>query len=107
MVVIVKRQGYDQIVEEFMELNVEPVSKEAYQTTYDLNIKDIRIDQVNVKDKFKNACLSQVKYYLNWVWVKIVGLPREMEVDNYSVQPKDHGGSEKITIKQLIMEDKY
>ena len=56
-----------------------------------------------VKDRLKKKYVSQVQYYINQVWVKIVGLPREIEIDSYRVQPKDHGGSEKRTIKQLII----
>ena len=107
MVVIVHRQGYNNTVEELIRLNEEPAMKTLYPTTYDLQFEDIRIVKDEVKERFKNAYLSQVQYYFNLVWVKIVGLPRELEIDRHYVKSKYHGWNELKTIKQLIMEDTY
>ena len=60
MVVIVHRQRYDITVKALMRLNEESVMKKLYPITYDLLFKDIRIGQDKVKDRFKNAYMSQV-----------------------------------------------
>ena len=39
------------------------------------------------------------------VIVKVVGLPKEIDMETYVVGPEDHGDSGRKTFKQLIMED--
>ena len=68
-------------------------------------MKDIRLFKDDVEKRYRNAYLSQVQYYLNRVIVKVVGLPKEIDMEKYCVGPEDHGGHGTKTLKQLIMED--
>ena len=49
--------------------------------------------------------MSQIQYYLNRVWIKIVRVPGEIDLDKYVIDPKNHGRRKENTIKQLIMEE--
>ena len=81
------------------------VRKEELPTTYDMELEDIQIGGRDVEERFKNAYLSQIQYYLNRVWIKIVGVPEDIDLDKYTIEPRKHGGREERTIKQLIMEE--
>ena len=83
------------------------VSKEAYTATYYLQLEDKNIGQDNVNNRFKNSYLSQLQYYLNQAWFKIVGVPIEIKVYNYNMQLADYVGNEQRTIKKFMMEDVY
>ena len=37
--------------------------------------------------------------------MKLVGIPKEMDIKEFMVEPGRHGGKEHKTIKQLIMEE--
>ena len=58
-----------------------------------------------MEERYRNAYLTQVQYYMNRVIVKIVVLPKEINMDTFVVGPENHGGSGVRTIKQLIIED--
>ena len=59
----------------------------------------------DAEERYRNSYLSQVQYYLNRVIVKVVGLPKEIDMEKFLVGPEDHGGNGRKTLKQLIMED--
>ena len=92
MVVMVNKVGYDQTVEALLQMQKEEVRREDYPTTYDVELKDIRIGGKDTEERFKNAYLSQIQYYLNRVWTKIVGVPGDMDLGKYVIDPKNHGG---------------
>ena len=68
-------------------------------------MEDLRIGGRDVEERFKNAYLLQIQYYLNRVWIKIVGVTGDIDLDKYVIEPRNHGGQEEGTIKQLIMEE--
>ena len=68
-------------------------------------MEDIRFNKVDAEERYKNAYLSQVQYCLNRVIIKVVGLPKEIDMEKFMVGLEDHGGSGRKTLKQLIMED--
>ena len=68
-------------------------------------MKDTRIGGRDVDERFKNAYLSQIQYYLNRFWIKIVGVTGDIDLGKYVIDPNNHGGREERTIKQLIMEE--
>ena len=84
-----------------LEMQREDIKKEDFPTTYDIEFEDIRIGGSDVEERFKNAYLSQIQYYLNRVWIKIVGIPGDIDLDKYVVDPSKHGGREEKTLKQL------
>ena len=68
-------------------------------------MEDIGLRKDDVEERYRNAYLSQVQYYLSRVIVKVVGLPKEINMEKYPVGPEDHGGHGTKTLKKLIMED--
>ena len=105
MVVMVNKVGYDQTVEALLEMQREEVRREDFLTTYNVELEDIRVGGKDIEERFKNSYLSQIQYYLNRVWIKIVGVTGEIVLEKYVINPKNHGGREEHTIKQLIMEE--
>ena len=81
------------------------VDRGDYPVTYDVQMKDTRVTGGNMEERFKNAYLSQIQYYLNQVWVKIVGVPADIDIGKIPVPPEVHGGTGEKTIKQLIMDE--
>ena len=105
MVIMVSNVKYDQTGEALLDMQREEVRKEEFPTTYNIELEDIRIGGRDVEEIFKNAYLSQIQYYLKRVWIKIVGVPGDINLDKYVIEPRNHGGQEDWTIKQLIMEE--
>ena len=105
MVVMVQRMGYDQTVEALFEMQQGPVGREEDPVTYDIQMEDIRVEGENSEDRFKNTYLSHIQYYLNQIWIKIVGIPEYVNLEKYLINTEVHGGNEERTIKQLIMEE--
>ena len=73
MMVMVHRLGYNEMVDTLLVLGKAEVQKEEYPVTYNVQFEDIRVSSDGVEERYKNAYLSQVQYYLNRVIVKIVG----------------------------------
>jgi len=105
MVVMVHKHGYDQTITALLNMEKDKVNREEYPVTYDIQMEDIRVGGGDVEDRFKNAYLSQVQYYLNRVWIKIMGIPDEVDLEKYKVNPEIHGGEGDKSIRQLILED--
>ena len=102
---MINKVGYDQTVEALLDMQREEVQREDLPTTYDIELEEIRIGGKDTKERFKNAYLSQIQYYLNRVWIKIVGVPGDIDLKKYVIDSKNHGGREECTIKKLIMEE--
>ena len=105
MTVLVHIMGYNEINDALLGSGGMEVSREEYPVTYNIQMEDIRVNNEGVEERCRNAYLPQVKYYMNRVIVKIVGLPKEINMDTFIVRPENHGGSGVKTIKQLIMKD--
>ena len=105
MAVTVHRMRYNKVTDAIIGIGERKVAKDEYPVTYDIHMEDVRLNRDNVEERFRNAYLSLVQYYMNRVIVKIVGLPKEINMDTFIVGPENHSGSREKTIKQLIMED--
>ena len=103
MMVLVNRQSYADVTKALLECDKKERSKKEYPVTYDVKMEDIRLRKDDVEERYRNAYLSQVQYYLNRVIVKVVGLPKGIDMEKYHVGPEDHGGHGRKTLKQLIM----
>ena len=72
---------------------------------YYVQCEDIRVSSEGLEERYQNAYLLQVQYYLNRVIVKLVGIPKDIDIEKFKVAPERHGGKEYKMIKQLLMEE--
>ena len=105
MMVMVHRLGYNETVETLLEMGRTEVQKEEYPTTYYVHCADMRVSSYGVEDRYQNAYLSQVQYYSNRVIEKVIGIRKEINIEEFVVEPQRHGGKEIKTIKQLLIEE--
>ena len=105
MIVMVHRLGYNEMVETLLGLGKTAVQKEEYPVTYDVQCEDIRVSSKGVEERYHNAYLSQVQYYLNRVIVKLLGITKDINIEEFQVAPNRHGGKGYKIIKQLLMEE--
>ena len=103
MTVMVHRMWYSEVTKALLESGRKEVTKHEFPVTYDIKMEEIRVNKEDSEERYKNAYLSQVHYYLNRVIVKVVGLPKEIDMENFMVGPEDNGGSGSKALKQLIM----
>ena len=105
MMVMVHRLGYNDTVDTLLGLERTVVQKEEYTVMYDVQCEYIRFISEGVEERYQNAYLSQVHYYLNRVIVKLVGIPKDINIEEFKVAPNRHGGKDYKTMKQFLMED--
>ena len=105
MTVMVNRMRHSEVTNALLGIGGKEVTKDDCPVRYDIQMEDIRVNKENAEESYTNAYLSQVQYYLNRVIVKVVGLPKAIDMETFMVRPEDHGGSGRKTLKQLIMED--
>ena len=105
MTVMVHRMRYSEVTNALFRIGGKEATKNEFTVMYDIQIEDIRVNKENAEERYTNAYLSQVKYYLNRVIFKVVGLPKKIDMETLMVGPEDHGGKGRKTLKQLIMED--
>ena len=95
MMVMVHRLGYNDTVDTLLEIGRPEVQKEEYPTTYDVHCDNIRVSSDCVEERYQNAYLLQVQYYLNRVIVKLVGIPKEINIEEFTVAPERHRRTKK------------
>ena len=91
MTVMVHRMLYSKVTKTLLEIRSKVVTKYEFPVMYDIQMEDIRVNNEDAEERYKNAYLSQVQYYLNRVIVKVVGLLREIDIEKFMVGPENHG----------------
>ena len=87
MTVMVHRMRYSEVTNDLLGIGGKEVTKDEYPVTYDIQMEDIRVNKENAEERYTNTYLSQVQYYLNRVIVKVVGLPKAIDMEMFMVGP--------------------